>query len=204
MKNLNRYVRIAVSPRLEPGLLRCLAALERDEVIRRIWDRDGTVWKPADREIAGRLGWLSAPAKAMESVPELEAFAASVRGLGLTRAVVLGMGGSSLAPEVFARLFGGRMDALDLEVLDTTEPETVAAAAGRFPAGDTLFIVSSKSGTTAETIALFSFFFDKARMALGTGHAEGRFVAITDPGTPLETLARERRFRRIFYGRPDV
>ena len=75
MKNLNRYVRIAVSPRLEPGLLRSLAALERDEVIRRIWDRDGTVWKPADREIAGRLGWLSAPAKAMESVPDLEAFA---------------------------------------------------------------------------------------------------------------------------------
>ena len=158
----------------------------------------------SDQEITNRLGWLASPAAAEKDIPDLEAFAASVRGLGLTRAVVLGMGGSSLAPEVYARLFEGRPDFLDLEVLDTTEPGTVASAAGRFPVGDTLFIVSSKSGTTGEMLALFSFFYDRARMALGPGHAGGRFIAITDPGTPLETLARERRFRRVFQGQPDI
>ena len=190
--------------RLEPDLARGLRSLEKTDVVRRIWGRDWTVWKPLDQEISNRLGWLSAPAAADDDIPGFEAFAASVRGLGLTRAVVLGMGGSSLAPEVYARLFEGRPDSLDLEILDTTAPETVAAAAGRFPVGETLFIVSSKSGTTAEMLALFSFFYDRARMALGTSHAGGRFVAITDPGTPLEALAGERRFRRVFSAAPDI
>ena len=197
-------IRIANPERLEPGLARGLRALDQGAVVRRIWQRDWTVWAPADREISNRLGWLSSPAAALDSVPDLEAFSASVRGQGLVRAVVLGMGGSSLAPEVYARLFDGGPGSLDLEVLDTTEPETVAAAAGRFPASDTLFIVSSKSGTTAEMLALFSFFYDKARLELGESQAGGRFVAITDPGTPLEALARERRFRRVFHGQPDI
>ncbi len=200
----NRDVRIVHPERLELELARSLRRLEEDAVVRRIWEHDWTVWKPVDQEITNRLGWLASPATAEKDIPDLEAFAASVRGMGLTRAVVLGMGGSSLAPEVYARLFKGGPDSLDLEVLDTTEPETVAAAAGRLPVGDTLFIVSSKSGTTAEMLALFSFFYDRARMALGASHAGGRFIAITDPGTPLETLARERRFRRVFQGQPDI
>ncbi|MGB8957543.1 MAG: hypothetical protein WCC00_00890 [Candidatus Aminicenantales bacterium] len=204
MTRQTRVVRIVNPESLEPDLARGLRGLEDAAVVRRIWEHDWTVWKPADQEISDRLGWLSAPAAAEDDIPLFEAFAASVRGLGLTRAVVLGMGGSSLAPEVYARLFEGRPDSLVLEVLDTTAPETVAAAAGRFPVGDTLFIVSSKSGTTAETLALFSFFYDRARMALGTSHAGGRFIAVTDPGTPLETLARERRFRRVFSGSPDI
>jgi glucose-6-phosphate isomerase len=194
-----------ISPeRLKPELLRCLASLEKDAVIRRIWERDWTVWKPVDNEISDRLGWLSSPATAASIVPDLEAFAASVSGLGLTRAVVLGMGGSSLAPEVFARVFGTGPGSLELEVLDTTEPEAVAAAGVRFAPEKTLFLVSSKSGTTAEVLALLSFFYDRAVLALGTGHAGGRFVAITDPGTPLESLAHERRFRHVFLGQPDI
>ena len=204
MTSPNPDIRIVNPGRLEPGLARGLAALEKDGVVRRIWERDATVWKPEGREIADRLGWLDSPETAGRMVPELQAFAASVRDQGLTRAVVLGMGGSSLAPEVYARLFPTGPGSLELHVLDTTEPGTVAAAAERFTPAKTLFIVSSKSGTTAEVLALLSYFYDRVRTALGTGHAGGRFVAITDPGTPLEALARELRFRRTFAGQPDI
>jgi glucose-6-phosphate isomerase len=189
---------------LEPGLGQALALLEKDAVVRRIWQRDPTVWKPQDVEISNRLGWLDAPRTAVESIPDLEVFAGSVRGMGLTHAVVLGMGGSSLAPEVFGRLFPTGPDGLALEVLDTTEPEDVAAAAARFPADKTLFVVSSKSGTTSEMTALFSFFYARAVAELGEDNAGRRFVAVTDPGTPLEKLAKECHFRRIFHGRPDI
>jgi glucose-6-phosphate isomerase len=189
---------------LEAPLRDGLAVLERDHVVRRVWARDWTLWKAEDREISDRMGWLSAPETAVEAIPDLEVFAASVRGLGLSHAAVLGMGGSSLAPEVFARLFPTGPAGLELEIVDTTEPGNVAAAAARLPADKTLFIVSSKSGTTAEMMALFSFFYDRAVRELGEGHAGRRFVAVTDPGTPLETLARERHFRRVFHGQPDI
>lgn len=200
----SRDIHLVNPQSLEAPLRQGLAVLTKDRVVRRIWERDWTVWKPEDREISDRLGWLAAPEAAVETVPDLEIFAASLRGLGLTRAVVLGMGGSSLAPDVFARLFKPGPGALALEVLDTTEPGSVAAAAARLPADKTLFVVSSKSGTTSEMLALFSFFYDRAVRELGAGHAGGRFVAVTDPGTPLEALARERHFRRVVHGRPDI
>ncbi len=189
---------------LAPELDRSLRKLAEDEVVRRIWDRDRTVWKPGIKETADRLGWLDSPATAGRILPDLQAFAASIHGQGLTRAVVLGMGGSSLAPEVFARILPTPPGGLDLEILDTTEPETVAAAGARFDPRETLFIVSSKSGTTAEVMALLAYFYDRARGALGAGHAGRRFVAITDPGTPLETLARDLGFRSVFPGQPDI
>jgi len=190
--------------RLAPELDRSLCGLEREKIVRRIWARDWTVWKAEDKEITNRLGWLSSPRSAADEVPALEAFSATLRGEGLTRAVVLGMGGSSLAPEVFARAFGTGDGALELEVLDTTDPGTVAAAAARLDIDKTLFLVSSKSGTTAELISLFSYFYDRVRRELGEDRAGGRFVAVTDPGTPLEALAGTLRFRRTFRGRPDI
>ena len=190
--------------RLGPELDRSIRGLEKERIVSRIWDKDWTVWKAEDKEITNRLGWLSSPRSAADEVPALEAFSARLRGEGLTRAVVLGMGGSSLAPEVFARAFGTGDGALELEVLDTTEPGTVAAAAARLDIDKTLFLVSSKSGTTAELIALFSLFYDRARRELGDARAGGRFVAVTDPGTPLEALAGSLRFRGAFPGRPDI
>jgi glucose-6-phosphate isomerase/transaldolase/glucose-6-phosphate isomerase len=204
MNTQSRDIRLVHPQRLEAALRQGLTGLEQDQIVRRIWSKDFTVWKPEDREITSRLGWLTAPETAVESIPELEVFAGSVRGLGLTRAVILGMGGSSLAPEVFARLFPTGPSAVEIEILDTTEPGDVADAAARFPAGKTLFVVSSKSGTTSEMIALLSFFYDRAVAELGDDHAGRRFVAVTDPGTPLEALARERHFRRVFLGRPDI
>jgi glucose-6-phosphate isomerase len=189
---------------LGPELDRSLCGLKKERIVSRIWDKDWTVWKTEDKEITNRLGWLSSPRSAEDEVPALEAFAASLRGEGLTRAVVLGMGGSSLAPEVFARLFGTGDGALELEVLDTTEPGTVAAAAARLDIDKTLFLVSSKSGTTAELVALFSYFYDRARRELGDARAGGRFVVVTDPGTPLEALAGSLRFRGAFPGRSDI
>jgi glucose-6-phosphate isomerase len=204
MNPQSRDIRLVNPQGLETALRDGLAVLDRDHVVRRVWARDWTIWKAEDREISDRLGWLTAPETALETVPDLEVFAASVRGLSLTRAAVLGMGGSSLAPEVFARLFPAAPGAPELEIVDTTEPENVAAAAARHPVDKTLFIVSSKSGTTAEMIALLSFFYGRAVKELGKSHAGGRFVAVTDPGTPLEALARELRFRRVFPGRPDI
>jgi len=204
MDNAGRQVQIINPDRLAPELDQGLRGLERDKIIRRIWARDWTVWKAEDKEITNRLGWLSSPRSAEDEVPALEAFSATLRGEGLTRAVVLGMGGSSLAPEVFARAFRTGDGALELEVLDTTDPGTVAAAATRLDIDKTLFLISSKSGTTAELISLFSYFYDRARRELGEDRAGGRFVAVTDPGTPLEALAGSLRFRRAFPGRPDI
>jgi len=183
---------------------RALHEIETEGIVRRIWDRDVSVWKDGDREIGNRLGWLDSPATASKFLPDLRAFADTVQGRGLKRAVVLGMGGSSLAPDVYARLFDLEPGALELEILDTTEPETVAAAAARLPAAKTLFVVSSKSGTTDEVMALLAFFYDRARRELGADRAGGAFVAVTDPGTPLEALAHELRFRRTFLAQPDI
>ncbi len=204
MREPSRDVPLVNPDSLAPELAAALAALDKDAVVRRIWRRDGTVWKPQDQEISNRLGWLSSPEAAEELIAELETFAGSVRDQGLTRAVVLGMGGSSLAPGVFARLFDTTAGSLDLEIVDTTEPETVAEAGARCAPDKTLFIVSSKSGTTAEVLALLAFFYDRVRTALGAGHAGSRFVAVTDPGTPLEALACKLGFRRAFLGQPDI
>jgi len=204
LDEVSRRIRLFNREPLGPELDRSLLSLEKDGVIGRVWGRDWTVWKAEDREITDRLGWLTSPLSAGAEAAGLETFAAQLRGEGLTRAVVLGMGGSSLAPEVFARSFVTGPGSLDVEVLDTTEPETVAEAGTRLAPGKTLFIVSSKSGKTAELIALLSFFYDRARGELGDDGAGRRFVAITDPGSPLETLARSLRFRRTFQGRPDI
>lgn len=199
-----RDIRILRGEPLAPDLEATLGRLDAEAVVRRIWERDGTVWRPNEPEIANRLGWLDCPAAAPKVLPEIRSFAASIRDLKLKHAVVLGMGGSSLAPEIYSRLFGLTPGALDLEVLDATEPETVAQAAARFAADRTLFLVSSKSGTTAEVAALLSFFYDRVGRKLGPGEAGGRFVAVTDPGTPLEALARELGFRRTFLGQENI
>ncbi len=167
------------------------------DVLRRIWRKDHTVWKPDPTEITDRLGWLTVADLLHERVPELEAFAKQATADGFTTAVLLGMGGSSLAPDVFATTFGRGDGALRLIVLDTTHPATIERVTGELDLPHTLFIVASKSGTTTETLSHFAHFWSL------TGRGE-QFVAITDPGTPLEDLAAEHGFRATFRNPEDI
>jgi transaldolase / glucose-6-phosphate isomerase len=175
-------------------------------VAERLWQKDGSLWsasgKPAD-EIASWLGWLDLPESMRARVPELEHLADSVRADGYTRAAVLGMGGSSLAPELFSRVFGtaggaaaAGSDGLELRILDSTHPDAVRGFREWATAARTIFCVSSKSGTTTEPNAFH------AAMAAEAPALD--FIAITDPDTALADLARSQEFRAIVDAPPDV
>jgi glucose-6-phosphate isomerase len=174
-----------------------LASFDQDAVLRRIWQKDFTVWRDDPTEISDRLGWLTVHEAMHEHGAELEAFASSCAADGLTHAVLAGMGGSSLAPEVLRETFGVSAGMLDLVVLDTTHPDQILAVERSLPLHRTLFVIASKSGTTTETLSHFAYFWEKVPDG-------SRFVAITDPGTALEKLASERGFRRTFLNPPDI
>lgn len=162
----------------------------------RFWAKDPSLWpaSPAS-EVAGMLGWISVLDEISGRFEEIDAFVAEVRAAGFTRVVLAGMGGSSLAPFVFAQTLGVQGDGLPLHVLDSTHPASVLeiAASG---IETTLFIVASKSGSTAEPTAFENYFFAKAR--------PDQFVAITDPGSPFHQRAEARGFRKIFLNYADI
>lgn len=187
-----------------------VSQLETVNAVKRLFDVDPTFWTedPAgQKEIKIRCNWLNAPWTSRDTYEEYEKLLSYCRGQKITHALLLGMGGSSLAPEVM-RLIHGFSDeegksALDLAILDSTDPLQVEAAFQRSAVEHTLYIVSSKSGGTAEVNAYFDFFWAKAEEKLGKKAGE-HFVAITDPGTKLETLAEDRHFHQIFAGDPMV
>lgn len=159
------------------------------ELVERIWERDPTVW--TGRDEAEWLGWLDEPARMREQVDDLLGFAEEIASAGATDDfVLLGMGGSSLAPEVLRRAFGAER----FHVLDTTHPAAIRALESRLDPERTLFVAASKSGTTLETRAHTDYFLARG----------GRFAAITDPGSELETFAREHHFLRVFHGEPTI
>jgi hypothetical protein len=164
---------------------------ERSELVDRIWERDPTVWTGGDE--ARWLGWLDEPRRMRERVDELRAFAAEVDADGIDTVVLLGMGGSSLAPEVLRRTF----DARALHVLDTTHPQAIRDLEDAIDLGRTLFVSASKSGSTLETRSHTDFFWRR----IGDGR---HWVAVTDPGSELETLANDRGFRQVFHGEPTI
>ncbi|HWM94300.1 MAG TPA: hypothetical protein VN493_26325 [Thermoanaerobaculia bacterium] len=195
--------------RYETSVLARLERWQAEGFGRRLWGKDHTVWSPQPvRELTDRLGWLKLPESMRTEAEDLARFGMEARSGGFRDAVVLGMGGSSLAPEVFARTFGFSTSGNGypaLTVLDSTHPAAVRAVADRLDPTRTLFVVSSKSGTTTETLSLFHAFWQWAAESLAsTIEAGRRFVAITDPGTPLEKLARERGFRAVFNAPEDV
>ena len=182
----------------------------QDKVSKRLFANDASLWTSdsAGQEIIRqRLGWLNAPQTGRDLLPELRAFAAEALSAGYKYALLLGMGGSSLAPEVLASTFGIREDigtlGLDLSILDSTDPAQVRAAARRSPIEDTLYIISSKSGGTGEVSAFLDYFWDRAHKLLGERAAD-HFIAITDPGTSLDKLAVSRNFRHVFRADPSV
>jgi transaldolase / glucose-6-phosphate isomerase len=169
----------------------------RENVAQRIWARDPSLWGgPGVPEIEDRLGWLTVSETMLERAPELHAFAEQVRADGFTDAVLLGMGGSSLGPEVLRRSFGELPDGLRLQVLDSTHPDVVRAVQRSVDLEKTLFIVSSKSGGTIETLSHYRHFKTLASPA--------QFVVVTDPGSPLEQLAEDDGLRRSFLNPPDI
>ncbi len=170
---------------------------------RRLWSHDRTLWSAEPvPELLDRLGWLDLPENQRPAVAGWNDFAAEVAA-DSDRVVLLGMGGSSLAPEVFARVFGRVAGRPELSVLDSTHPAAVAATAAGLDLARTLFVVSSKSGTTTETLSLFRYFWERVGAEVEGGAGE-RFVAVTDPGSALAKLGRERGFRRVFTAPPEV
>jgi len=178
-----------------------LQQLEQTAVVRRIAEKDAGLWKPngsAQTEIRERLGWLQVADRMGERVPELEALRKELVGEGFMDVVLMGMGGSSLAPEVFRQTFGAPKGALDVHVLDTTDPAAILALQSSIDVRKTVFIVASKSGTTLETLSHYRHFWQQA------GQKGGQFIAITDPGTPLADEASQRGFRRTFLNPADI
>lgn len=184
---------------LDKKVERRLAVLGKNDVVRRIWNKDPTVWggTPQTPELADRLGWLTVIDWTETQLEALEALAADLRSR-FDRVLLLGMGGSSLAPEVLARSFGQQDGFPAFEMLDSPHPAAVMGIGERAPVERTLFIVASKSGTTIETMRLFEYFWER------TGQKGPQFVAITDPGTPLARLAHDSGFRAVFENPEDI
>jgi transaldolase/glucose-6-phosphate isomerase len=193
-----------------------LAEMAESRVVARIWAHDYTVWKPAlspvegpePKEITNRLGWLHIAEAMQVQLPRLDDLVASVQAEGYTDVLLLGMGGSSLAPQVFSRVFVGRVanppNSLRLAVLDSTDPGAVLAQAERLDPARTLFLVATKSGGTVETLSFFKFFYNWTADALGAGRAGRHFVAITDAGSKLDQLAQTFHFRATFLNDPNI
>ncbi len=181
-----------------------VSELTEKKVVDRIWNKDHTVWKDDPTEITNRLGWLHSPEVMVNAIPEITDFVDEVRDEGFTRALLLGMGGSSLAPEVFHKTFGVKNGYLDLAVLDSTDPDAVSAFAEKLDPAKTLYIVSTKSGGTVETISFMKYFYNIVQKAVGRENAGKHFIAITDPGSGLESTAKELQFRKIFLNDPDI
>ena len=182
-----------------------LTDIKTQNIMQRIWDHDHTVWKEDPTEISNRLGWLHMPASMPEHLGKIQELVNTVQTEGYTTAVVLGMGGSSLAPEVFARTFGNpNDDYLELLILDSTDADRVQEYTDRVNLAHTLFIVATKSGGTVETLSFFKYFYNQVVDAVGQDAAGSHFVAITDPGSKLETLAAQYYFRATFLNDPTI
>ena len=191
---------------LPAGISAVLDKLDGQSFARRLWERDATLWKddPGHQKIIkNSLGWLTVPQTMLAQVGALEGFAQDVKSAGFTHQVLLGMGGSSLCPDVCRATFGTAPGYLQLHVLDSTVPASVAAVEASIDLAHTLFVVSSKSGGTTETTSFLQYFYERVRAIKGDQAGEN-FLAITDPGTSLEKLAQEKNFRRIFPGQPDI
>jgi transaldolase/glucose-6-phosphate isomerase len=168
--------------------------------IRRLWQHDKSVWTGTDED--KWLGWLNSAASA--DVADYEDFAQRVKGQNFTDAVVLGMGGSSLGPEVLAETFSRKPGFPKLHVLDSTDPAQVRTLESTIDIAKTLFIVSSKSGGTTEPNVMKDYFFARVSEAIGADKAGHRFIAVTDPGSSLEKVATKQGFARIFHGDPTI
>ncbi|GAB4473591.1 MAG: hypothetical protein Kow0088_08970 [Anaerolineales bacterium] len=181
-----------------------LEQLQKEAVIPRLWAHDHTLWSPEPTEISNRLGWLHCTEWMPARLHQLTALVKGLQRDGYRQAVLLGMGGSSLAPQVFRQVFGVQEGFIDLLVLDTTDPDTITSIEREIDYQKTLFIVSTKSGGTVETFSLFRYFYHRCRNELTDNEVGAHFLAITDPGSTLAELAERLRFRALFLNDPNI
>lgn len=167
----------------------------------RLWKKDASLWTGKDEN--KWLGWLDIVGEQSASVSKFKALAAEIAEDGFTHFVLLGMGGSSLCPEVFSLTFGKQAHAPELLVLDSTDPVQIRALRAKIDPRRTLFCVSSKSGTTLEPNIYMQYFFDETKKIVGDS-AGNHFIAVTDPGSKLETVAAQLNFRRVYHGVPSI
>jgi transaldolase/glucose-6-phosphate isomerase len=183
-----------------------LDSLNRAHFVRRMWAKDATLWKQDPADVAAKrtwIGWLDIAEKMAEQVPVFNDLKREMRERGMKHAVLLGMGGSSLAPEVLRRTFGVARGQPDLIVLDSTDPATLLSVERHIDLEKTMFIVASKSGTTTETLSHFKYFYEKVTARRGPEGGD-QFIAITDPGSYLDTLASEKDFCHCFRNATDI
>lgn len=192
---------MSMSPENAATIARALESLESRNAVSRIWARDYTLWADDPTEIADRLGWLDITTAMRGDIAALTQFAHEARDEGIRHVVLLGMGGSSLSAETLKQCFGRREGWPELVILDSTLPAQIKRVADTIDTTRTLFVVSSKSGTTAEPNLLYRYFRELVQEAGGDGD---RFVAITDPGSPLDNMAKREGFRNAFLNPPDV
>ena len=186
-----------------PAVQETLDALEAQDFLDRLWVKDASLWKGEAPAIRNRLGWLTSPTIMRGHTDDIKAFADEIRRLQFIHVVVLGMGGASLCGEVFNLAFGSKMGFPDLVLLDSTDPATVKQTFERLNLARTLFIVASKSGDTLETLAFYEYFRGQVE-ASSVPRAGIHFVAITDPGRPLDKIASETGFRRTFLNPASI
>ncbi len=191
-----------LTPELNAAVDREIAEWGTAGKVQRLWDGDASLWTGKDE--ARWLGWLRIAAEQLGSVAHLTGFAQEVRSEGFEHAVVLGMGGSSLAPEVLARAFGRQPGFPALTILDSTDPSQIRTLEKRLDLTRTVFIVSSKSGSTIEPNLYHRYFYEKTKAAVGADRVGRQFVAVTDPGSPLEAVVTKDGFRQIFPGVPSI
>ncbi len=181
--------------------------LDADSVPKRLHAHDFTLWNNDPTEIADRLAWVTLPTDVLPRISELRRFAESVRSAGYQNIVLLGMGGSSLGPEVIRQVLEPSLNGTGFPrmlTLDSTVPAWVASTTSAIDPARTLFILSSKSGTTTEPLAFYEYFRKLVNSTLGAEGAGDNFVAVTDPGTPLAEMARTERFRHAFINDPNI
>ena len=179
-----------------------LADWQASGKVGKLWARDPSLWTGADE--GDWLGWLGIVEDQLTHAERLTNLGEEVRAAGFRDAVVLGMGGSSLCPEVLAITFGAQPDSPRLHVLDSTDPAQIKTLGGKVDPASTLFIVSSKSGSTLEPNIFKQYFFERVKEAVGANQAGNHFIAVTDPGSKLQKVAEDDGFRHIFHGAPSI
>jgi len=170
--------------------------------VQRLWEKDASLWTGADED--KWLGWLDIAEQQIEDVEKLKQFAADIKQAAFKNALLLGMGGSSLCPEVLRMTFGKTAGFPDLHVLDSTDPAQIKSLEAKVDLSSTVCIVSSKSGSTLEPNIYKQYFFERVKAAVGEKVVGSRFIAITDPGSKLQRVAQKDKFRKVFMGVPSI